>query len=77
MAVQLQYMIPSICNLPENHEFQRSLSETIVLIVLEIPLLAGQNSAWMLLSVVGLMIESIIAMTVYSLVIEKKYKKSR
>lgn len=47
----------------------------IVLIVLGIPLLAGQNSAWVLLSVVGIMIESIIAMAVYSLVIEKKYKK--
>lgn len=47
----------------------------IVLIVLGIPLLAGQNSAWILISVVGLMIESIIAMAVYSLVIERKYKK--
>lgn len=49
----------------------------IMLIVLGIPLLAGQHSAWILLSVVGVMIESIIAMAVYSLVIEKKYKKTR
>lgn len=47
----------------------------IVLIILGIPLLAGQNSAWILLSVVGIMIESIVAMAVYTLVIEKKYKK--
>lgn len=47
----------------------------IVLIILGIPLLAGQNSGWILLSVVGVMIESIAAMAVYSLVIEKKYKK--
>ena len=48
----------------------------IVLIVLGIPLLAGQNSPWILLSVAGLVMESIIAMIVYTLVIEKKYKKS-
>ncbi len=47
----------------------------IVLIVLGIPLLAGQNSPWILLSIVGVMIESIVAMAVYILVIEKKYKK--
>ena len=47
----------------------------IVLIILGIPLLAGQNSGWILLSVAGVMIESIVAMAVYSLVIEKKYKK--
>ena len=49
----------------------------IVLIVLGIPLLIGQNSPWILLSVAGLVMESIIAMIVYTLVIEKKYKKSR
>ena len=46
----------------------------ILLIALGIPLLPGQNSAWILLSVAGVVIESIIAMAVYSLVIEKKYK---
>ena len=49
----------------------------IVLIILGIPLLAGQNSPWILLSVAGLVMESIVAMVVYSFVIEKKYKKSR
>lgn len=47
----------------------------IVFIVLGIPLLAGQNSAWILLSSIGVMIESIIAMVIDVLVIEKKYKK--
>ena len=47
----------------------------IVMILLGIPLLAGQNSAWILLSVAGMMVESIAAMIVYTLVIEKKYKK--
>ncbi|WP_310603975.1 hypothetical protein [Anaerosporobacter sp.] len=47
----------------------------IVLIILGLPLLVGQNSAWVLLSILGLMIESIVAMVIYSLVIEKKYKK--
>lgn len=47
----------------------------IVLILLGTPLVLGQNSAWILLSVIGIMIESIMAMVVYSLIIEKKYKK--
>jgi len=47
----------------------------VVLMVLGLPLLAGQNSAWTMLSVVGVMIESIAAMVVYTIVIEKKYRK--
>ena len=47
----------------------------IIFIILGIPLLAGQNSAWILLSVIGVMIESIMAMIIYVLVIEEKYKK--
>lgn len=47
----------------------------IVLIILGFPLLAGQNSAWAILSIVGVMIGSIAAMAVYSAVIEKKYRK--
>lgn len=46
----------------------------LVLIVLGIPLLA-ENSAWIMLSIAGVMIESIVAMVIYSLVIEKRYKK--
>lgn len=49
----------------------------IVFIALGIPLLDGQNSAWIVLSIVGVMAESIAAMAVYSLMIEKKYKKGR
>lgn len=47
----------------------------IVLIFLGVPLLSGQNRAWILLSVVGIMIESITAMVIYTMVIEKKYKR--
>lgn len=47
----------------------------IVMVLLGLPLLAGQNSLWALLTVVGTMIESIAAMAVYSLIIEKKYRK--
>lgn len=47
----------------------------IILFLLGLPLLSGQNSAWILLSVVGVMVESITAMAVYTTVIEKKYKR--
>lgn len=47
----------------------------IVFILLGLPLLCGQNSAWILLSVLGTMLETITAMAIYSTVIEKKYKK--
>lgn len=47
----------------------------VVFILLGLPMLSEQNSPWILLSVIGLMVESIIAMVVYSLVIEKKYKR--
>lgn len=47
----------------------------IVFIVLGLPLLRGQNSPWILLSVIGVMLETIITMAVYTLVIEKKYRK--
>ena len=47
----------------------------IVLWVLGLPLLAGQNSPWILVSVLGVMFATITAMIVYTTVIEKKYKK--
>lgn len=47
----------------------------IILILLGLPLLSGQNSAWILLSILGLLVESIVTMIIYTLVIEKKYKK--
>ena len=45
------------------------------LILLGIPLLGGQNSAGIIISVLGVMFESILMMAVYLFVIEKKYKK--
>jgi len=47
----------------------------IVFILLGLPLLAGQNSALIIVSVIGVMIETIVTMAVYSLGIEEKYKK--
>lgn len=40
-----------------------------------LPLLNGQNSALILLSIVGVMAEAIITMAIYVTVIEKKYRK--
>lgn len=42
--------------------------------ILGIPLLGGRNSPLVLLSVVGVMLETIIMMGIYTLVIEKKYR---
>ncbi len=47
----------------------------ILFAVLGLPLLAGQNSPYILLSILGVMFLSIAAMVVYVTVIEKKYKK--
>ena len=46
----------------------------VILIALGLPLLSGQNSPYILLSVLGVMIETIVIMVVYSLCIERKYK---
>ncbi len=46
-----------------------------IFIVLGIPLLSGQNSPYILLSVLGVMIETIAIMAIYSLYITEKYKK--
>lgn len=46
----------------------------IVLVLLGLPLLSGQNSPGIILSILGVMLESITAMVVYTTVIEKKYK---
>lgn len=47
----------------------------VVLIILGLPLLCGQNSPWIFLSVLGVLMECIAAMIIYTVVIEKKYKK--
>lgn len=46
----------------------------MVFILLGLPLL-GKNSAWILLSVLGVMIETIAIMVIYTTVIERKYRK--
>ena len=47
----------------------------VVFVLQGLPLLAGQNSPLVLLSVVGVMFECIAAMGVYTGVIENKYRK--
>ena len=47
----------------------------IIFIILGLPLLAGQNSAYIILSAFGVMAEAIALMAIYVVVIEKKYKK--
>lgn len=47
----------------------------IVFIFLGLPLVSEQNSVWILVSVVGVMAEIIVAMVIYTTVIEKKYKR--
>ena len=47
----------------------------IVFVILGLPLLAGQNSPLIFISVIGVMFSVIIAMVVYITVIESKYKK--
>lgn len=46
-----------------------------IFIVLGVPLLSGQNTPYILLSVLGVMIETIAIMVIYSLSITKKYKE--
>ena len=46
----------------------------IIFSALGIPLLGGQNTPYILLSVLGVMIETILLMTIYNLVIAKRYK---
>ena len=47
----------------------------VIFIALGLPLISGQNSSFILLSVMGVMIETIVIMAIYSLCIEKKYKE--
>ncbi len=48
---------------------------SIVFILLGLPMLSGQNAPWIILSIGGIMVESIGAMIIYTVVIEKKYRK--
>lgn len=47
----------------------------IVFALLGIPLLNGQNSAGVLITMLGTMAEVIVTMAIYTIVIEKKYLK--
>lgn len=47
----------------------------VVFIMLGMPLLKEQNTPFILFSIVGIMIESIAAMVIYTQIIEKKYRK--
>lgn len=47
----------------------------IVFVLLGLPLLAGQNSPLIIISILGAMLEAILAMAVYSLAIERKYRE--
>lgn len=47
----------------------------VVFAILGIPLLKGQNSPYILLSIIGVMVEAILTMVIYVVVIEKKYRK--
>lgn len=47
----------------------------VIFIVLGVPLLSGQNTPYILLSVLGVMIETIAIMAIYNLSITKKYKE--
>ena len=46
-----------------------------IFIFLGLPLLDGQNSPLIFLSIVGVMVETISIMAVYTLIIERKYRK--
>ncbi|MCI5805032.1 MAG: hypothetical protein MR029_01735 [Clostridium sp.] len=47
----------------------------LILIVLGLPLLKGQNNPYILLSVLGVMIETIAIMVIYGMCVEAKYKE--
>lgn len=46
----------------------------VIFIILGLPLLWEEAVLWILLSCIGVMIEVIVAMIIYTTVIEKKYK---
>ena len=46
-----------------------------VFILLGLPFFAGQNNAWLVLTILGVAFSGIVAMVVYVTVIEPKYRK--
>ena len=58
-----------------NHAMSKLyIVHSIVFILIGLPLLTGAHK-WIILSVAGVVVETIVFMAVYSLVIKKKYKK--
>lgn len=51
--------------------------DTLTVKILGIPLLSAEKTPYIFLSVVGVMIETVVIMAIYSLLIEKKYKKQQ
>lgn len=47
----------------------------VVFAILGLPLYKGQNSPYIIFSILGVMAEAIVTMGVYTTVIEKKYRK--
>ena len=45
----------------------------VIFVLLGLPLLSAQNSPYILLSVLGIMVETIATMIIYTLIISKKY----
>lgn len=48
----------------------------VIFVLLGLPMLSSQNSPFIILSVLGIMVETIAAMALYTLVIVRKYKKN-
>lgn len=46
----------------------------VVFVILGVPLLEGQNSPLIILTMLGVMAEVIITMAIYTIIIEKKYR---
>ena len=47
----------------------------LVAMVLGLPILFGQNSGGAVISILGIMLETIVAMAVYTISIQNKYEK--
>ncbi len=48
----------------------------VIFVLLGLPMLDGQNSPFIILSVFGVMVETIATMIIYTLIIARKYKRS-
>ncbi len=48
----------------------------VIFVLLGLPMLSGQNSLFIILSVLGIMVETIATMIIYTLIIAKKYNRN-